>query len=169
MIFALLIIALISLFKSEIKKDELFNEDYMSIEKTTPIKGIFVILVFLRHLGGNLIILNKYDKALFYFQDFWGQTIVVMFLFYSGYGIYESIKSKKAYISNMPKTRILTTLINYDLAVIMFIILNAYMGHHFSLWITFSSFFAWNNIGNSNWFIFSILISYIITFICFKQ
>ena len=41
------------------------------------------------------------------------QLMVTMFLFYSGYGVMESIKRKgDDYIKSFPKKRILTTLIN---------------------------------------------------------
>ena len=38
--------------------------------------------------------------------------MVTTFLFYSGYGIYESIKSKKKYIDNFFKNRILKLFIS---------------------------------------------------------
>ena len=42
-----------------------------------------------------------------------GQLVVVMFLFYSGYGIGESYKKKGVnYVQQMPVHRILTTLLN---------------------------------------------------------
>lgn len=41
-----------------------------------------------------------------------GQLIVVMFLFYSGYGVMESVRSKgTAYIKSIPFKRVLSTLV----------------------------------------------------------
>ena len=71
-----------------------FNEEYLSRDSTLAIKGIFVILVFCRHykqyvsLGDNLL-----DGLFIYVDGLLGQLIVVIFLFYSGYGIITQIKN----------------------------------------------------------------------------
>ena len=70
------------------------NTTYLSKEQTNAIKGIFILLVIFRHFKqyvGNLSIL---DKTLVLWDDYLDQLIVVMFLFYSGYGVFLSIKNK---------------------------------------------------------------------------
>lgn len=50
-----------------------------------------------------------------------------VFLFYSGYGIMESIKNKgEKYISTVPKKRILNVLVNFDIAVLI--------AHYYKYW-----------------------------------
>ena len=47
--------------------------------------------------------------------------MVTMFLFYSGYGVFESIKKKKEkYINTIPKRRFLKTLINFAIFYIFY-------------------------------------------------
>ena len=70
-----------------------FNSDYMSIESTRSIKGLFVIFVFFRHVQQYLVLSDHFLDRLFdLFDGILGQLIVVMFLFYSGYGIIKKIK-----------------------------------------------------------------------------
>lgn len=95
-----------------------------------------------------------------------GQLMVTTFLFYSGYGIMESIKQKgTVYVSNIPKKRILGTLYKFILAVNCFALMAHY---HIPLKRLLLSFIAWTSIGNSNWYIFAILMCYLFVFISFS-
>lgn len=95
--------------------------------------------------------------------------MVTMFMFYSGYGIYESIKkNKKDYIKRIPKKRILITLIHFDVAVLTFAIVNYFTGHQNTFFEILSAMTGWGGIGNSNWYIFAILCLYLGTYISFQ-
>lgn len=95
--------------------------------------------------------------------------MVTLFLFYSGYGVYESIKKKKsAYVSTIPKKRIFKTLFNFDIAVLSFLILNIILKRSYPIKNIVLSFVGWEGIGNSNWYIFGVLIMYTITYLSFK-
>lgn len=72
-----------------------FNKDYLSKGTTNCIKGIFILLVFFAHARTSIDVHHWYDNAMFYLSKNLSQLIVVMFLFYSGYGIYESFKKKR--------------------------------------------------------------------------
>lgn len=97
------------------------------------------------------------------------QLLVVMFLFYSGYGVTESIASKgKTYINAIPKKRILTTLLNFSVAVCVFIGLASALGKDLTVEQCLLSLIGWESVGNSNWYIFCILICYAATYIAFK-
>lgn len=92
-----------------------------------------------------------------------------MFLFYSGYGIGESWKKKgSAYVKNMPTHRILTTLLNFDVAVLIFAALCLILSIPFTSKQFVLSLIAWDSVGNSNWYIFCILICYLISYIVLR-
>ena len=94
-----------------------------------------------------------------------------MFLFYSGYGVMESIIKKGSdYINAFPKKRFAKTLFHFDIAVILFVIVDLCLGtlKNYSILEVLLSFTGWESIGNSNWYIFSILILYLITYFAFK-
>lgn len=94
-----------------------------------------------------------------------------MFLFYSGYGVMESILKKGSdYINAFPKQRFAKTLFHFDIAVMLFVIVDLCLGtlNNYSILEVLLSFTGWESVGNSNWYIFSILILYLITYFAFK-
>ncbi len=145
------------------------NEDYLSKECTSCIKGLFVLIVFFSHIRTYMPYDPAKDRLMIFLLKNLGQLMVTPFLFYSGYGILESIKSKKnAYIDTIPKNRLLKTLIHFDIVVLSFAFMNYVIGYKNSLFEIITSLTGWNSLGNSNWYIFSILILYLITYIAFK-
>ena len=145
--------------------------DYISKERTNAIKGIFILVVFLSHIRPFII-----DAGYMYhgigdlifrrFLGIFGQLMVVMFLFYSGYGVMESIGRKKdQYVKSMPRHRILSTLLNFDIAVCAFLAVDLLLKHDVTAPQFLLSLIAWDSVGNSNWYIFAILICYTVTWL----
>ncbi|MBR5958592.1 MAG: acyltransferase [Salinivirgaceae bacterium] len=173
MITLYIIVFIIALWGIKPRRNEQERLQYMSKDSTDAIKGIFILLVFFRH-ANEYVKKSGFDysslaDSLFSMTDsFLNQLIVVMFLFFSGYGIIYSISNKgDSYISNIPKHRILNTLLNFDIAVACFIILSFIIGHSFDTKTIILSFTGWESVGNSNWYIFVILICYLSTWLVF--
>ena len=148
--------------------------EYMTKDNTNSIKGIFILIIFLCHIC-------PYIKRSGYAFDMWGeqlflnfpmiigQLVVVMFLFFSGYGVRESIRNKgMSYVSAMPKRRILITFLNFDVAVFVFLVANLLLGLNPPIEKVLLSFVCWQEIGNSNWYIFSIIVLYIVTYLFYR-
>lgn len=152
------------------------NGTFLSIENTTCVKGVFVLLVFLSHVNNYFTQSEAYsssplNSAYVFIQSHLGQAIVVMFLFYSGYGVAQSIAKKgENYVRAMPRHRILKTLVNFDIAVVVFIIMDIALGttSDFSIPKILLSFIGWDSVGNSNWYIFAVLLLYIFTYVSFS-
>lgn len=157
------------------------NSEFISLENTACVKGFFVLLVFLSHINNYFVqntayySLSPFNAVYINIQSCLGQAIVVMFLFYSGYGVAESISKKgMSYVRSIPKRRVLKTLFNFDIAVVLFILLDYILGtlSNYSFKKVLLSFIGWESVGNSNWYIFAVLILYLITytsFIVFRQ
>lgn len=141
------------------------NPNHLGRETTDAVKGFFIGTVFFRHF------ISYMDSRAFWHPiDSWfAQLIVVMFLFYSGYGImiqYE--KRGDGYIRTIPTKRILSTLVNFDIAVLLFGLLGLLMGRAYTIKQLTLSLVGWETVGNSNWYIFVILLCYAATFLCFS-
>ncbi len=156
-------------------KPEGYLSDYLSFDTTNAIKGIFIALVFIKHatpyvLNSGYVFDDSFLSHAFLFVNSQvGQWIVAMFLFYSGYGIMESIKKKGAsYIDSIPRKRILTTLVNFDIAVALFAVLALLFHKDYSSKEYLLSFTGWESVGNSNWYIFVIMLCYLIAYLCFR-
>ena len=59
------------------------------------------------------------------------------------------------------------SLFRFDIAILLFLIVNIALGREFTLPQLLFSFIGWDSLGNSNWYIFAILVSYAITYIAF--
>lgn len=143
-------------------------EDYMSPQKTGAIKGIFVVIVLLSHLRQYISLngsaLNQPYKD---FMNFFGQLMVVMFLFYSGYGVLLGITKKDGYVKTIPAKRVLKVLLHFDIAVLLFWLTGNALGKDYSVKRLLLSLIGLEGVGNSIWFIFVIIVLYLITFAAF--
>lgn len=152
-----------------------FFSDYLSFDTTNAVKGVFIALVFIKHAtpyifnSGYVFDDSLLSRAFLFINLKVGQWIVAMFLFYSGYGIMESIKKKGvSYVCSVPRKRILTTLANFDIAVALFAIIALFLHKDYSLKTYLLSFTGWDSVGNSNWYIFVIMLCYLIAYLCFR-
>lgn len=169
MIFVLFLILCLCLHRIQLKNSG-FHQDYLSIEKTASIKGVFILLVILRHFTAYVKFSNSIDLMFLQVDHYLEQLIVTMFLFYSGYGIFESIKKKKTdYVNEIPANRIFKVLFEFDIAIVLFLLIDLMLGYHYSLINILLAFAGWESIGNSAWFIFAILAAYLLTYISFKM
>ena len=150
-----------------------FNDEYLSYGMTNAVKGIFILLVFIKHATPYVInagwspagiSVELFDLV----NNNVGQWIVAMFLFYSGYGVMESIRRKgHDYIQGLPRKRLLQVLVNFDIAVLIFIIAGLILKKPLTFKQCLLSLTGWESVGNSNWYIFIIMLMYLITFIAF--
>lgn len=144
----------------------------MSKESCNNIKGVFILMIFLSHslqyIKESGFFFSGIDILTSIIVGYIGQLVVVMFLFYSGYGVAIQIECRgKMYVRQMPRQRILKTLLNFDIAVCLFIILNLLLMRPLSFGQVLLSFVAWDSVGNSNWYIFVIITCYILTYLAF--
>ncbi len=146
------------------------NPDYLDITQTNAVKGVFIIIVFLNHARSYLTLSsNMFNNIYAFFFRVIGQMMVVMFLFYSGYGVGYQLQIKgKAYERVFIKKRIISTWFHFALAVAFYAIINIVLQRSYSSIKWIGCWFGWESIGNSNWFVFDILILYIITFVSIK-
>ena len=145
-----------------------FHSDYIALNRIQPVKGIFLLLVFLSHFVQYVELNGVWDAPYFEIRRFLGQLVVVPFLFYSGYGIAESIRVKgHSYVQNMPRKRLVKVLLQFDCAVILFLVLRYITGTTYSAKRILLTLLGWEGIGNSNWYIFAILFLYTATYISY--
>ena len=111
-----------------------------------------------------------YDEPYLMLREHLNQMVVATFLFYSGYGMMESFKRKGTHYLKKIPTKFITLLLKFDFAVCLFWILGKMLGlqHDYGFKSVMYSFIAWRNLGNSNWYIFVILIEYVLLWMSFQ-
>ena len=144
-----------------------FNDGYLLKENTTAVNGVFVVLIVLSHYAQYADLSGAYDAPYLALREHLGQMVVVSFLFYSGYGMMESIRNKGAAYLKRILTRFWQLLLRFDVAVLLFLGLNKVLSIEYPLRDTLLAFTTWTDIGNSNWYITAILAIYIIMFVSF--
>lgn len=140
---------------------------------TDAIKGLFIIFVFFRHAsqyvleaGGSFSLQG--DWIYFRLDSILEQLIVAMFLFYSGFGVVRARLMKGPdYARLLPRNRIAPVFLNFAFAVTVFLCAGIMLGESYSLKKIVLSFIGWDSVGNSNWYIFDILLCYLATYISF--
>lgn len=166
MVIFLLLLLAVSCYGMSISS---FHKDYMSVRTTTAIKGIFAIIILLSHTKAYISLGTDVPDRLFAFtMRYLGQLMVTAYFFYSGFGILESVKRKEGYIHSFFKKRFLKTLLHFDLAVLLFLIVQSILGNHFESSDYLWCWIGWESIGNSSWFIFVILALYLATYLAFR-
>ncbi|MCQ2142863.1 MAG: acyltransferase [Bacteroidales bacterium] len=144
------------------------NPEYLSRTETDSWKGFFAVIILFSHMLSCLKGLsNPFDTSFTYIIRQIGQMMVVPFLFFSGYGIMESYKNKEGYRDTFLKRRFLPVLLHFEIAVALFLVLDLSLSEHFPVRNYILCWTGWESIGNSNWFVFDILMLYLISFAAF--
>ena len=142
--------------------------DSLSVKQGDSVKGVCILLVFARHVWPYVVRAGwpddlVSDRAGHILNAAIGQLMVAPFLFYSGYGIMESVKRRgMEYVRTMPRRRIVNTLINFDIAVLLFCGFHMTTGRQIYLKNAALALTGWIDLGNSNWYIFDIICLYAI-------
>ena len=146
--------------------------DDLSRNVTSAINGLFISIVFLSHLRSYIpeASFAATDGTALLVMTFLGQLIVATFLFFSGFGAMQSIKKRGfSYVWSFPAHRILSFLLDVWLALGMYMLVRIVMGWKLPSVPSFLlAMVGWNSIGNSNWYIFAILMSWVFTYVAFR-
>ena len=158
-----------SLIGAKISIKSFNTKEYLSMDSTNAVRGVYIMLIFLSHMMQYYTYTDRIDTLGGSVSKTLGQMIVVMFMFYSGYGIGESVKRKGyAYIKSFPMNRVLKTWLHFAIAIFIYFILSLILHLNYSASRIALAFIGWTSIGNSNWYIFAVVVLYIITWISFS-
>lgn len=160
-----LILCLLSIININLKGFNNFYYDYLDLKNSNYIKGIFVWMIILYHYRTY----HRTNKEYIYniILNYVGQKMVSLFLFYSGFGINQSIKIKGIiYVKTLPKKGTII-FIKSQIIILMYLLTNLILGIKTNLNNYFLSVIFKSHIGNSNWFAFSIISFYYYSYISF--
>lgn len=171
MIFVLVIFVLFCFITANYKNpfSKEYQTDFLSRESTSMINGMFVFLVFLAHFSQYVDDWWKYDSLFIHFFNLLGECVVCSFLFYSGYGMMEQIKKdKNAYLHKLMVKRFPSLWLKFSICVFLYVILAFIMKTDLTVSKVVLSFFGLSSVGNSAWYIFYILFSYVVIYLSFR-
>ncbi len=168
MLFFLLLLVVLMVTDMEIAPLGAYQEDYMSRKQNNCIKGIFILLILMSHYTQYCDLGGPFDAAYWAARMHIGQGVVAMFLFYSGYGMMESIRKKGfPYVRRIPVFRFLKVWWNFFLAVLCYLVMDLILQIHYPGTHILLSFVGYKSLGNSDWYMFAIFVLYLLTFLAF--
>lgn len=166
-VFIFVLIAIIVAGVTCAKKNE-FYADYLAPRNTATINAVFSILIFLSHATQYYTLNGVFDKPYLNLRSWLGQMVVVTYLFFSGYGMMESIKKKgPAYIRSIPYHRFFKLWYKFALILLLFLGIRFYTGNPPTLKNALLAFTGYTSLGNSNWYMLVTFALYIVIFMAF--
>lgn len=167
LIFVLGLVAVLCAGLTARGKNEFF-EDYLCPKNTTTINAIFSVLIFLSHSAQYVSLKGDLDAPYFEMRAWLGQIVVVTYLFFSGFGIMESIKKKgRSYVKAMPTQRFFRLWYQFALMMVMYIVLGFVIGREMDPINTLLAFTGYTSLGNSNWYMLATFLMYIFIYLSF--
>lgn len=145
-----------------------FHKDYLSKDATQPVKGIFILLVFVSHFSQYITVDGPLDIAYILFRKALGQMVVALFLFYSGYGVTVSFRrGGMVYLKRFPLQRLGKLHLQMIFAILLFWGTNLILGTHPGVLQVLLSTVGLDSLGNSDWYILAIFLCYLASFVSF--
>ena len=145
-----------------------FHTDYASPDQTRAINGICIMLILLSHTFAKVETGGIMDELYVPMRTFLGQFVVVPFLFYSGYGVMESLCKKEGYLKTFPKKRFLKLFAQFAAITVLYILLNLCLGRQYTIGHILLSLTGITSIGNGGWYMLSTFVFYISVILCFN-
>lgn len=167
MIVFLVLLLILAVFRVKFAGKGFYLNDYISREQTLCINGIFMAYILLSHTFNVYSSPGILNETFGVIKIYLGQFPVVPILFFSGYGIMESVKHKEGYIKNFPKQRLLKFYYKFFLISLIYVVLNLFL-REYDLTTVLLSFTGFESIGNGGWYIGVTLFVYILVIICFN-
>ena len=136
-----------------------------SIETTLPLRGLLALLIVLHHLSLRLTYMIPEESMINYLHDFncWGEPLVSIFFFMSGYGIVKSYQKKgKSYLAGFISGRLVKLMIPFLICCLVYIPFND------NTLLSIVSMDTWKNdcpLLPASWFVVVILFQYLIFYI----
>ena len=152
--------------ENNMKNDNNQNNSAFSKDTFQALKGYLAVCVLIHHVHQFNGLLA--DTSLNYPLLLLGHWAVVLFMFMSGFGLYESYKTKgREYIKKFPRNRILTFFIMYVFFVVIYTIYELATGGKITPLLMLETFTYGNTVISFGWYLQLSLLLYIIFFLAF--
>ena len=145
-------------------KRQKWQEEPLSLEPSKAIQGFSAVAIILHHLSQSI----PEDAGPFLFLNKAGVLFVGIFFFFSGYGLYTSLKTKKDYLKGFLKKRLLTILIPFYMCIAVFTIASCICGTTYNVKDLLLVLSGWSLINSHMWYIVEIAVLYLAFFLIYK-
>nr|MCR4776631.1 acyltransferase [Saccharofermentans sp.] len=161
-----ILIALALLLFLGIKPSKLreWQEEPLSLDRSKAIQGFAAVAIIVHHLAQELA---EKAGAIGFFTEL-GVLFVGIFFFFSGYGLYTSLKTKENYLKGFLKKRLVTILIPFYMCILVFTATACIGGMKFTPVQLVGILSGWFLINQHMWYIVEIAILYLAFYIIYR-
>ena len=160
-LIALALILLIGIKPSKLRE---WQEEPLSLDKSKAIQGFAAVAIIVHHLSQEL---TEQAGAIRFFEGL-GVLFVGIFFFFSGYGLYTSLKTKENYLKGFLKKRLVTILIPFYMCILVFTAAACIGGMKFTPVQLLGILSGWFLLNQHMWYIVEIAILYIAFYIIYR-
>jgi len=162
----LILIALILILFTGVKVAGIgeWQEEPLSLEKSKAVQGFAAVAIIIHHLSQTLM---ERAGVLSFFIDL-GVLFVGIFFFFSGYGLYTSLKTKEDYLRGFLKKRLVTVLIPFYVCNLVFVLCAFLTGAKFTVPELLAVISGWYLLNSHMWYIVEIVILYLAFYLFYR-
>ncbi|MCR5249494.1 MAG: acyltransferase family protein [Lachnospiraceae bacterium] len=142
-----------------------WNEDFLSLSSSKLILGFMAVLIVFHHMVQQS---DPMDVGMLGFLENAGVGFVGMYFFFSGYGLHESLKAKKDYLSGFLKKRLPPILIPFYVCILVFVACELLTNGPVKAGRLIGWLSGWDLINSHMWYIVEITILYLLFLLSFR-
>ena len=162
----IILIALALLLFLGLKPSKLheWQEEPLSLDRSKAIQGFAAVAIIVHHLAQELA---ETAGAIGFFSEL-GVLFVGIFFFFSGYGLYTSLKTKENYLKGFLKKRLVTILVPFYMCILVFTVAACITGMKFSPVQLLAVLSGGALINQHMWYIVETAILYLAFFVIYR-
>ncbi len=141
-------------------------EDTLSLRVSKGLLGFCAVGIMLHHMSQTIFFAGEDPGVLLFMVDV-GVCFVGMFFFFSGYGLYSSLRDKPNYLKGFLRNRFTAILVPFYLCNFVFILGSYFAKYHFKKGELFPYLTGVILMNNQMWYIVEIFVLYLLFFCVF--
>lgn len=145
----------------------MWRESSLSLKSSKCLLGFCAVGIMLHHMSQTIYFANEDPGILLFMVDI-GVCFVGMFFFFSGYGLYSSLRDKPDYLKTFIRNRIPAVIIPFYLCNFVFILGSWLWGYKFKQGELMPYLTGAILMNSQMWYIVEILILYLLFYIVFR-
>jgi peptidoglycan/LPS O-acetylase OafA/YrhL len=160
-LIALALLLLVGIKPSKLRE---WQEEPLSLDRSKAIQGFAAVAIIVHHISQELA---QEAGAIGFFEGI-GVLFVGIFFFFSGYGLYTSLKTKENYLKGFLRKRLVTILVPFYMCILVFVMAACICGMKFTPLQLLAVLSGWSLINMHMWYIVEIAVLYLAFFLIYR-
>lgn len=160
-------LAVILLIEAQMKGKGFWQEDALSLPVSKGLLGFCSLGIMLHHMSQTIYFANEDPGVLMFMVDV-GVCFVGVFFFFSGYGLYTSLRDKPDYLKGFFKKRLPAIIVPFYMCNFVFIAGAAISGYRFKKGELLPYLTGWTLMNTQMWYVIEVFFLYLLFYLTFR-